>query len=390
MGEAILRVVVLGRLGLAGASPPPGIALEVVVPGAPLPPAEVYVLPFRQGKEAWGELAALRAAGVVAAPEARDARTPLTLLWAVHPEANPAPFAPFVDATLLGGGGARLMAWLERLRAGWDVGRPERLAGLAEVGGLLLEETRGRVTAWPPEGPAETGPPRALPPPEAADRSLTPEGLLALEPGHPDPAVQAALGSPLGAAEVGAFAAGAVGHGLRRLILHFRIGLGADEARALAAWCRRCRHEIVHRLRDDRRAPPITVRVACFVPRPWTPFQWMGMAPLETLAATLRRLREEGRGLGWLTLTADLPKWARIEALLARGDRRVAETVRLALRDGDWERALIESPWNPAWFVHRPRPRDEAFPWDPLDWGLDRDALWRQYEAFRAATGRPA
>lgn len=385
-GSSILTAVALGRLPALPGPLPSGIRLEAAAQGVPLPPAEVYLLPFRLGKEAWEGVRALHAAGIVG-DEPRPLAGSLILLWALRPEANPAPLAPFADATLLGGDGARLRVWLERLRGQRGLARAERLARLAEAGGVLLGEER--VKAWPAGETSEAEPLRTLPPPDAVAGRLSPEGLLALEPGHPDPAVQAALGASLAPDEVGAFVAEAASR-LRRLVLHFWIGLGDDEARAIARWCRRCRHETVARLRDERRCPPVTVSVACFVPRPWTPWQWMGMASLETLVLTLRRLREELRGLGWATLTTDLPKWARIEALLARGDRRVAEMIRLALRDGDWERAEIESPWNPAWFIHRPRPRDEEFPWDRLDWGLDREALWRRYEAFCVATGHPA
>lgn len=384
MASSVLRAVVLGPLQPPPGALPSGVEWAAHLPGAPVPSADVYLLPFRGGKEAWEGVRALHEAGIVDAPRALEG--PLILLWALGPAANPAPFEPFADATLLGGGAARLAASLDTLRQASGLPRPARLDRLAASGGVALAEGQERVTAWAPEAVPGAEPLRALPTSEG--RALAPDGVLEIEPAHPDPAVQTALGVALTPDEVGALVAEAAG-GLRRLVLRFWIGLGPDEARALTAWCRQCRHEAVARLRDERRCPPVTVSVACFVPRPWTPFQWLGMARLETLVATLGRLRQEFRGLGWATLTADLPKWARIEALLARGDRRVAEVVRLALRDGDWERAETESPWNPAWFVHRPRPRDEAFPWDRLDWGVDREALWRRYEAFCAARGRP-
>ena len=77
----------------------------------------------------------------------------------------------------------------------------------------------------------------------------------------------------------------------------------------------------------------------------------------------------------------DLPKWAYVQALLSRGDRRTADILEgLHRHRGNWRRALRESPVNPDFFVYREREKEELFPWDVIDTGLKKDFLRREYE----------
>ncbi len=83
----------------------------------------------------------------------------------------------------------------------------------------------------------------------------------------------------------------------------------------------------------------------------------------------------------------DLPKWAYVQALLARGDRRVSRTLeRVATENVGWGRALRDLAVNPDYFVMRERSRDEPFPWEVLDMGVNRGFLWDEYQ--RALHGR--
>ncbi len=75
----------------------------------------------------------------------------------------------------------------------------------------------------------------------------------------------------------------------------------------------------------------------------------------------------------------DLPKWAYIQALLARGDRRVGELL-LAAHESGWNQAFRQSPHNPDFFTLRERGRDEVFPWDFIDHGLNKEYLWEEYQ----------
>jgi hypothetical protein len=75
------------------------------------------------------------------------------------------------------------------------------------------------------------------------------------------------------------------------------------------------------------------------------------------------------------------PREAALQALLARGDRRVADFLELAAsHDGDWRRALREWPGDAAFYTTRYRPIGERLPWDHFDVGVKKAGLLREWE----------
>jgi hypothetical protein len=76
----------------------------------------------------------------------------------------------------------------------------------------------------------------------------------------------------------------------------------------------------------------------------------------------------------------DLPKWAYIQALLSRGDRRVGKILTIAHHyQGNWGPALRETNVNPDFYVYRERDLDEVFPWDFIDHGISKERLEEEY-----------
>ncbi|HEX7512228.1 MAG TPA: hypothetical protein VF464_02555, partial [Candidatus Methylomirabilis sp.] len=79
--------------------------------------------------------------------------------------------------------------------------------------------------------------------------------------------------------------------------------------------------------------------------------------------------------------THDVPKWAHLQGILARGDRNVGELLLLALDyKGDWRSAFREWPRNPDFYVRRERPLGERFPWDHFEVGTKRERLEIEYQ----------
>ena len=82
------------------------------------------------------------------------------------------------------------------------------------------------------------------------------------------------------------------------------------------------------------------------------------------------------------------PREAGLQALLARGDRRLADFIEMAADlDGDWRRALRGWDGDPAFYT-RLRDVSETFPWDHLDVGVRKTGLLREWQ--RAGLGEPA
>jgi radical SAM superfamily enzyme YgiQ (UPF0313 family) len=131
----------------------------------------------------------------------------------------------------------------------------------------------------------------------------------------------------------------------------------------------------------------VAINATPFVPKAHTPFQWLEMTPAKTLAARQNRLRRALRKQG-VTVDADSPPWAEVQAALARGDRRLAPVLRdawpVTLRD--FEAALARHGLTAAEFT-RGRASDEPLPWDIVASGV-KPSFFR-YEQRQGLAGRP-
>lgn len=167
------------------------------------------------------------------------------------------------------------------------------------------------------------------------------------------------------------------------LRLYFMLGLPTESGRdvaVIADLAKRVRHWMVSESKGRGTIGRIRLSVNCFVPKPFTPFQWSPMEPVASLKEKQKRLARAFSREGGLSAGMDVPRWAHIQALLSLGDRRTGRILLLAHRlGGDWKRALRESEVNPDFFVTRPRGMDEPLPWDILDHGISKDHLIEEY-----------
>ncbi|SHG10922.1 Radical SAM superfamily enzyme YgiQ, UPF0313 family [Desulfacinum infernum DSM 9756] len=179
--------------------------------------------------------------------------------------------------------------------------------------------------------------------------------------------------------------------GILHLKLYFMIGLPTetrDDLEAVVALVKRIKHHVLERSRGKKRIGTITVSIHSFVPKPFTPFQWVpfaGVGPLKEKAGWIRKALGK---VANVRVHFDLPKWAYVQALLARGDRRVADMLeKVALEGMSWTQVFKKSPHNPDFWVLREREPDERFPWEVLDHGIKRSHLWEEYQ--KALEERP-
>ncbi|PYM17476.1 MAG: hypothetical protein DMD81_08860 [Candidatus Rokuibacteriota bacterium] len=130
----------------------------------------------------------------------------------------------------------------------------------------------------------------------------------------------------------------------------------------------------------------LTLSISSFVPKPWTPFQWAPFDGAPSLQKKLELIKQGVRRFSNVRVLHENPREAALQALLARGDRRVAPFLaRAAALDGDWRRALREWDGDPAFYTTRPRGTDERLPWDHLDVGVKKSGLVREWERALAA-----
>lgn len=114
----------------------------------------------------------------------------------------------------------------------------------------------------------------------------------------------------------------------------------------------------------------LTVNVTPFVPKPQTPFQRTAMAPLEVLE---RRLHYVKRHLGSMNIAvrSDSGRWAQVQAVLARGDRRVGEALMSIPNKNlsSWRKALERAGLEVQPLLAS-RSEDEILPWASVSSGM--------------------
>lgn len=173
-------------------------------------------------------------------------------------------------------------------------------------------------------------------------------------------------------------------HGIRNLRLYFMVGLPAEtmeDVEAVIELVKKIRHHLVKMRRRKTAEERITVSLNSFVPKPATPFQWHPFDDVAVLKDKIRAIRTGFRREKDVTVAADLPKWAYLQSLLSRGDRRLGKLLLAAHRlGGNWPQAYRSVDLNPDFYVYRQRDFDEILPWDFIDHGIGKDLLWREYE----------
>ncbi len=181
--------------------------------------------------------------------------------------------------------------------------------------------------------------------------------------------------------------------GILNLKLYFMVGLPFEEEsdiHAVVALVREIRKIQLAEGRIRGRIGKITVSLNCFVPKPATPFQWFPMNKKDALTNKIGYIKKNLRREGNITVIHDLPKWAIIQAMLARGDRRLSALLLSVVRDqGNWSRALRREPLGAGAWPFRMRDRLEIFPWDIVEGGCRRGYLFQEYERAEAGKYTP-
>ncbi len=177
--------------------------------------------------------------------------------------------------------------------------------------------------------------------------------------------------------------------------LYFMLGLPTETDEDVLGIAEMANH-VLHTWRESasnkNRGVRITVSTAWFVPKPFTAFQWEAQITREEYERRVKLLRNA------ITAKAVTYNWhdgdtSFLEAVLARGDRRLGKVLELAFRKGAhldawseyfdlsrWEEAFAECGLDPAFYANRERSRDEILPWSVISCYVSDQYLWRQRE----------
>ena len=146
----------------------------------------------------------------------------------------------------------------------------------------------------------------------------------------------------------------------------------------------------------------VTISVSCFVPKPFTPFQWEKQDSYDELIKKQEHLRANITDRR-IKYTYHDAKISFIEAVFARGDRRLAPAIALAVEEGAifdawdeffdydrWIRAFSRTGVDPSFYTTRGFGLDEVLPWDIIDIGVTKEFLRRERDKAYAGKTTPS
>lgn len=165
------------------------------------------------------------------------------------------------------------------------------------------------------------------------------------------------------------------------LKLYFMVGLYNETKKdidGIPELVKRIKHIMVKKGAKKGVVGSITVHASPFVPKPFTPFQWLPMDDTASLKEKIGLLRKAIGAIDNTFFTHESIKHSFIQGVFARGDRRIADTV-LALSSGETiSKVLKESPVNLNFYTLRERKKDELFPWDFIAGNTSKETLYKR------------
>ncbi len=193
--------------------------------------------------------------------------------------------------------------------------------------------------------------------------------------------------------------------GYSNVKLYFMMGLPTETDEDVAGIIHLAQKvvDMFYRLPDrpKGRGVSVTVSVACFVPKPFTPFEFEPQDTREELRRKQRILLDTVKSKKITVKYHDSPT-SFLEAALARGDRRLCPVVEYAWRLGSkldgWNDFFSMERWEDAaevcgvdfsFYANRRRSYGEVMPWDHLDYGVTKAYLIREHERALATQVTP-
>ena len=168
--------------------------------------------------------------------------------------------------------------------------------------------------------------------------------------------------------------------GIKNFKLYIMIGLPFEQEEDIEAII-----DLANRVKDYMEAEgskgTLTLSVNPFIPKPFTPFQWLPMADKKEVEQKLKLLEKTLRKRKHIVVNVESPKEAYVQGVISRGDRRIGEALLKACEMGGskaFKKALKEMGINAEEYLYRKRQEDELFPWERLDMGFRREYLYAE------------
>ena len=127
----------------------------------------------------------------------------------------------------------------------------------------------------------------------------------------------------------------------------------------------------------------LTLSINPFIPKPFTPFQWMAMDNQKTVEKKLQYIKKALQKNRRIEVLVESPKEAYIQGVLARGDRRLGAVLAACAADRgskSFKAELKAAGLDMDEMNYRERSFDEFLPWSHLDMGMDEGYLEMEWK----------
>lgn len=187
--------------------------------------------------------------------------------------------------------------------------------------------------------------------------------------------------------------------------LYFMLGLPTETMDDVAGIA-----ELAQKVVDEFYANPnkpkgkgvtVSISVASFVPKPFTPFQWEPQDTREMLVEKQNHLKSSVRTRK-VNVSCHENHTSYLEGVFARGDRRLGKVIECAWRKGCrfdgwddqfrydlWMEAFEECGVDPHFYANRRRSFDEVLPWDHMDYGIRKEFLIQENKLAHQSVTTP-
>lgn len=144
------------------------------------------------------------------------------------------------------------------------------------------------------------------------------------------------------------------------------------------------------------RGVTVSISVASFVPKPFTPFQWEPQATMAELREKQKELLSSVKSRK-ISVSYHEVETSFLEGVFARGDRRLCDVIEKAWQSGcrfdgwdecfdfeKWLAAFEKSGIDPYFYTSRTRSFDEILPWEHMDYGISKSFFKKENERAHA------
>jgi radical SAM family uncharacterized protein len=200
------------------------------------------------------------------------------------------------------------------------------------------------------------------------------------------------IGKNITEADLFAALGDAVQAGWQKFKLYFMIGLPTETEEDVAGIARLCRKLVDHFRKEHGKRPRFSVSAATFVPKAHTPFQWEPFLRLDEVRKRQKLLNAALKGMRGVEFSWHDAETGFLEAVFARGDRRLAPLLERAWRKGcrfdgwsehfsleRWLDAFRELDLQPESYAYRRIDPADPLPWDHLGSGTAKKILRREH-----------